>query len=98
MKNELLGKDERVWYLLPPFESNQENGAVLTRRVALSWAPPPGSACLKVVPQYELDRVKGFLDEAVPLLETARKGMYFEGSEVYEKRIEDLLQKLKGGE
>lgn len=46
----------------------------------------------------ELDRVKGFLDEAVPLLETARKGMYFEGSEVYEKRIEDLLQKLKGGE
>lgn len=90
MKNELLGKDERVWTL----RSLRESFCPLGYLVLDSEPPEDGT---KVAPKSELDRVKGLLDEAVPLLETARKGMYFEGSEVYEKRIEDLLQKLKGG-
>ena len=88
MKNELLGKDERVPYIDEEhlyrmyWEQRQANERNMKEKFEF---------------KSELDRIKALLDEAIPLLETARKGMYFEGSEVYEKRIEDLLQKLKGG-
>ncbi len=94
MKNELLGKDE-ISISVGGVDFTASKIAEMIR----SHTRQNNEAAEILRDQMiELDRVKALLDEAVPLLETARKGMYFEGSEVYEKRIEDLLQKLKGGE
>ncbi len=93
-------KDERVWWLemnpshIGPYNSSRKKYDCYNFDQSQFNKEVP---FIPVVPKEELDRVKALLDEAVPLLETAHKNMYFEGSEVYEKRIEDLLQKLKGG-